>query len=55
MITIIIALIICETLVDIAYLTHPRTLRKYKLRYAKLKTELDKLKKRIWRIIRRLH
>ena len=39
--------IICATLLIMLYMTHvyPRTLRKYKLRSAQLKAELDKLKK----------
>ncbi len=47
MTAIIITSIICVTLVIMLYMTHvyPRTLRKYKLRSAQLKAELDKLKK----------
>lgn len=47
MTAIIITSIICATLLIMLYMTHiyPRTLRKYKLRSAKLKAELDKLKK----------
>ena len=47
MTAIIITSIICATLVIMLYMTHiyPRTLRKYKLRCAQLKAELDKLKK----------
>lgn len=47
MTAIIITSIICATLLIILYITHvyPRTLRKYKLRSAQLKAELDKLKK----------
>lgn len=47
MTAIIITSIICVTLVIMLYMTHvyPRTLRKYKLRCAQLKAELDKLKK----------
>lgn len=39
--------IICATLLIMLYMTHvqPRVLRKYKLRSAQLKAELDKLKK----------
>ena len=47
MTAIIITSIICATLLIMSYMTHvyPRTLRKYKLRSAQLKAELDKLKK----------
>jgi hypothetical protein len=47
MTAIIITAIICATLVIMLYMTHvhPRTLRKYKLRCARLKAERDKLKK----------
>ena len=47
MTAIIITSIICATLLMMLYMTHvyPRTLRKYKLRSAQLKAELDKLKR----------
>ena len=47
MTAIIITSIICATLLIMLYMTHvyPRTLRKYKLRSAQLKAELDKLKR----------
>lgn len=47
MTAIIITSIICATLLIMLYMTHvyPRTIRKYKLRSAQLKAELDKLKK----------
>ena len=47
MTAIIITSIICVTLVIMLYMKHvyPRALRKYKLRSAQLKAELDKLKK----------
>lgn len=47
MTAIIITSIICATLVIMLYMMHvyPRTLRKYKLRCAQLRAELDKLKK----------
>ena len=47
MTAILITSIICATLLIMLYMTHvyPRTLRKYKLRSAQLKAELDKLKK----------
>ena len=47
MTAIIITSVICATLVVTSYKTHvyPITLRKYKIRCAKLKAELDKTKK----------
>ncbi|WP_290389854.1 hypothetical protein [uncultured Duncaniella sp.] len=47
MTAIIITSIICATLLIMSYMTrvYPITLRKYKLRSAQLKAELDKLKR----------
>ncbi|MDE6310195.1 MAG: hypothetical protein K2L96_00050 [Muribaculaceae bacterium] len=47
MTAIIITSIICATLLIMLYMTHvyPRTIRKYKLKVAQLKAELDRLKK----------